>query len=211
MRLNKMVTLMSNQTIDGVPRAWLEEYESLADLTSGDAQRLRALLDAPAETVAGHHPACRAVDDYKAGECSHSCKPASQPQGVPVAWTEVDVLDFMSVALRHAEYSGLSPSDILDGLRYMAEKGKPAYTAALPAPVAVALSDPGPDQQVEARAKEIYEGWSYNPGFAPWVDGGNSIMQSKARDLARRELAPVAAAQTCCGSCPGGCVYGLKA
>jgi hypothetical protein len=39
----------------------------------------------PAETVAGHHPACRAVDDYKPGECSHGCKPATQPQGEPVA------------------------------------------------------------------------------------------------------------------------------
>ncbi|KWV72127.1 hypothetical protein [Pseudomonas fluorescens] len=57
---------------------------------------------------------------------------------VPLAWTEADVLDFMSVALRHAEYSGLSPSDILDGLRYMAEKGKPAfYRAEQPAPSAV--------------------------------------------------------------------------
>ncbi|MBP6954502.1 MAG: hypothetical protein KBC45_08775 [Pseudomonas sp.] len=42
--------MTTNQTIDGVPRAWLEEYESLADLASGDAQRLRALLDAPADT-----------------------------------------------------------------------------------------------------------------------------------------------------------------
>lgn len=63
------------------------------------------------------------------------------PQGEPVAWTEVDVLDFMSVALRHAEYSGLAPSDILEGLRYMAEKGKPAfYRSEQPAPVAVVMS-----------------------------------------------------------------------
>ena len=47
----------------------------------------------------------------------------------PVAWTESDVLDFLSVALRHAECSGLAPSDILDGLRYMAEKGRPAHHA----------------------------------------------------------------------------------
>ncbi|MEE4652787.1 hypothetical protein V2L06_20390 [Pseudomonas alliivorans] len=55
-------------------------------------------------------------------------QPADQ-QGEPVAWTESDVLDFLSVALRHADYSGLAPTDILDGLRYMAEKGKPAYHA----------------------------------------------------------------------------------
>lgn len=31
---------------------------------------------APAvEAVAGHHPSCRAVDDYKPGDCSHGCAP----------------------------------------------------------------------------------------------------------------------------------------
>lgn len=61
----------------------------------------------------------------------------ANPQGEPVAWTEVDVLDFMSVALRHAEYSGLAPSDILEGLRYMMEKGRPEHYSDQPAPVAV--------------------------------------------------------------------------
>lgn len=36
------------------------------------------------ETIAGHHLACRAVNDYKPGECSHNCNPAAQPKGVPV-------------------------------------------------------------------------------------------------------------------------------
>jgi len=40
----------------------------------------------PAETVAGHHSACRAVDDYKPDDCSHGCKPATQPQGEPVEY-----------------------------------------------------------------------------------------------------------------------------
>lgn len=91
--------MTTNQTIDGVPRELAERFAQYAE--SGKVaepsmiEELRALLDAP-----------------------------EQPKAEPVAWTEVDVLDFMSVALRHAEYSGLSPSDILDGLRYMAEKGK---------------------------------------------------------------------------------------
>lgn len=83
-------------------------------------------------------------------------------QGEPVVWTEVDVLDFMSVALRHAEYSGLAPSDILDGLRYMAEKGKPAfYRAEQPAPVAVVLPKRrtfDPLDFVEKRASA--DGWN---------------------------------------------------
>lgn len=56
------------------------------------------------------------------------------PQGdaQPVAWlykpwTESQVLDFISCALRHAEWSGLATSDINDGLRYMAGKGQPAF------------------------------------------------------------------------------------
>lgn len=59
------------------------EYMMAHDPT---ARELRALLDAKPETVAGHHPACRAVDDYKPGDCSHGCKPPAQPQGEPVAW-----------------------------------------------------------------------------------------------------------------------------
>lgn len=58
------------------------EYMMAQDPTTRD---LRALLVAKPETVAGHHPACRAVDDYKPGDCSHNCKPAAQPKGEPVA------------------------------------------------------------------------------------------------------------------------------
>ncbi|WP_448675826.1 hypothetical protein MOQ67_05145 [Pseudomonas sp. LY-1] len=64
------------------------EYMMAQDPTTRD---LRALLVAKPETVAGHHPACRAVDDYKPGDCSHSCKPASQPQGEPVTIEAVAV------------------------------------------------------------------------------------------------------------------------
>ncbi|HJH21647.1 MAG TPA: hypothetical protein K8W20_23440 [Pseudomonas lactis] len=71
--------MTTNQTIDGVPRDDLELVLLHGHSTHESDQawdRLRALLDAKPETVAGHHPACRAVDDYKPGECSHSCKPA---------------------------------------------------------------------------------------------------------------------------------------
>lgn len=85
------------------------EYMMAQDPTTRD---LRALLVAKPETVAGHHPACRAVDDYKPGECSHSCKtpsgaacpgdgvgpckkcPAVQPQPDPVLCKFYDVTDW---------------------------------------------------------------------------------------------------------------------
>ncbi|MBK3470500.1 hypothetical protein JJD61_07365 [Pseudomonas carnis] len=250
--------MTTNQTIDGVPRAWLEEYESLADLTSGDAQRLRALLDAPAKlpVIDAHNERLIASLRNRVTELE-----AAPPQGEPVAYLDIGAGGYVDLgtdqpieALEKLPYgrhtlgiigtygadgwkSSVKPPASEDESRpvayaVFADNGNirlwsrslgvvemisgsglnpvPLY-AEQPAPVAASLYDPGPDQQVEARAKEIYEGWSYNPGFATWVDGGNSIMQSKARDLARRELAPVAAAQTCCGSCPGGCVYGLKA
>jgi hypothetical protein len=39
---------------------------------------------------------------------------------------------------------------------------------------------------LEAEARVIYESWSGQPGFVPWVDGGNSTMQGEARGEARR-------------------------
>lgn len=47
-------------------------------------------------------------------------------------WTDVQVLDFLSVALRHVVVEGdLQFSDINDAMRYMAEKGQPAFCKAL--------------------------------------------------------------------------------
>ncbi|MBW1249880.1 hypothetical protein I7860_24705 [Pseudomonas tolaasii] len=81
---------MSNERTISVKSSVLEKALRDAGLvrfhTDSHVAELRALLDAPAETLTGHHPACRAVDDYKPGECSHSCKPAAKPQGEPVAW-----------------------------------------------------------------------------------------------------------------------------
>ncbi|MEO4015522.1 MULTISPECIES: hypothetical protein [Pseudomonas] len=44
------------------------------------------------------------------------------------------------------------------------------------------------EPSIEAEARVIYESWSAQPGFRPWVDGGNSAMQDKARVEARRGL-----------------------
>ena len=41
---------------------------------------------------------------------------------------------------------------------------------------------------IEARARLIYDGWCDQPGWVPWVPGGNSIKQDDARRLARSEI-----------------------
>jgi len=78
--------MTNNPTIDGVSlelRLLLNSSVNGTEQEQGRARNeLRALLDAPLETVNGHHPACRAVDDYKPGECSHSCAPAVERQPI---------------------------------------------------------------------------------------------------------------------------------
>ena len=116
---------MSNQTIDGVPRKWLEEYEVLADLTSGDAQKLRGLLDAPAP-IGQAKPvqedlkrAWQAGYDtgYYAKSPAHE-RPAAQPQGEPVACMPVercyDVRAKMIIAFNHARQNGGDLDDAFD-------------------------------------------------------------------------------------------------
>ncbi|MCX2689899.1 hypothetical protein OO256_05315 [Pseudomonas sp. DCB_CB] len=56
---------------------------------------------------------------------------APQMVAVYTPWTDAQVLDFLSVALRHVVVEGdLQFSDINDALRYMAEKGQPAFCKA---------------------------------------------------------------------------------
>lgn len=65
----------------------------------------------------------------------------------------------------------------LDGIRFAALKAK---------------IEPQPKQEyavaleLESKARAIYESWSAQSGFVPWVAGGNSDMQDKARAQARR-------------------------
>lgn len=41
---------------------------------------------------------------------------------------------------------------------------------------------------VESRAKEIYLTWAALDSYVPWVDGGNSLQQDRARRQAYTEL-----------------------
>ena len=43
-----------------------------------------------------------------------------------------------------------------------------------------------PPEGLEGAAEDIYNHWQFSfTGKVPWVPGGNSLMQEKARDLAR--------------------------
>ena len=208
--------MTTNQTIDGVPRALLEVFAGPRNNTPEQMRKamdeLRALLDAPAQCDHEFEsPALSSMPDYCA-KCAID-KPAAmpqdetpdddkshprfiagytaglhdyklgQPQGEPVAIERLSIQMLKGGLFRYDS----DPEGPL--VRYQDHAEQVKLYASQPAPVAVVLPPPGPDPQVEARAKEIYEGWSYNPGFIPWVDGGNSSMQDKARDRARRELA----------------------
>ncbi|VVM52299.1 hypothetical protein PS663_00852 [Pseudomonas fluorescens] len=135
--------MTTNQTIDGVPRAWLEEYEALADLSSGTAQMLRALLDAPAEPkptglsqgwnltrkhdgfVVGHQsvaypPGRKAIEraERDGYVWVPFLVPAAQPQGVQMACMPVercyDVRAKMIIAFNEAKTAGGDLDDALD-------------------------------------------------------------------------------------------------
>lgn len=75
--------MTTNQTIDGVPREWLENYAGLLDEhhMAADANKVHALLDAPVE--------CRCKrygKDNPHWPCPVHPVIAAQPQGEPVAW-----------------------------------------------------------------------------------------------------------------------------
>lgn len=48
--------------------------------------------------------------------------------------------------------------------------------------------DDNSSDELESKALAIYEGWSNEPGYKPWVAGGNSLMQDRARAIARHLL-----------------------
>ena len=56
-----------------------------------------------------------------------------------------------------------------------------------------------PDDVIEKRAEAIYATWSYDPAFVPWTPHGNSLMQDKAHQQARLELADALSALEAAG------------
>jgi hypothetical protein len=64
--------------------------------------------------------------------------------------------------------------------------GDPAGDFAEVAPATTAAAER--EEAIEAKAREIYEGWKTLPGWMPWVEGGNSDKQREARQLAAAAL-----------------------
>lgn len=161
--------MTTNQTIDGVPREWIEEYEALADLTSGDAQKLRALLDAPACKTCGDSG--YVVEPFSIRENTvecPTCKPAAQPQGEP--WrTEVSqfLTDAMTAAgmVRH----GKKDKKFAERLADACVRVRFAWLAEQPAPVAVVLAEArewlGDGKNSDGLARE-----HWTPEYAALID-----------------------------------------
>ena len=57
-------------------------------------------------------------------------------------------------------------------------------TPTLPVQPAAKAQD-AKDAANEAAAKALYKTWHSLPGYVPWQDGGNSLMQDEARKLVR--------------------------
>ena len=230
--------MTTNQTIDGVPRDDLELVLLHGHSTHEPDQawdRLRALLDGSDQCAhEWESPALSSMPDYCA-KCSID-RPAAQPQ---VEHTAVGFLERMlkgSGDDRLAAWQG-EMAMVLDhiaenkppavpvihitpevfamlrgerkmmagGLTYSQSKPVGNWTVPLyaeqPAPVAVVLSD---EQILEAMRKDIYEadgGYVFDTEPQAVIAAGRAVLAL---------IAPVAIAQTCCGSCPAGCVIGAK-
>lgn len=64
------------------------------------------------------------------------------------------------------------------------------------------------DDEAPSGYMEGDDDWSSNnPGAVTWLADNHDAIRAK---LYAEQPAPVVAAPSCCGSCPGGCVYGLN-
>lgn len=113
----------SDRSMNAVAVRALKEYLS-------GRLRKKALLDALERAT---------VDESRVNQISLEGKSVNQRQNepqnipgiIPANWTDKQVLDFCSVALRHVVVEGdLKFSDITDALQYMADKGEPAFVRA---------------------------------------------------------------------------------
>lgn len=193
--------MTTNQTIDGVPRKSLEQALKLAAVfdDGGDG--------ADAESARGVVWILRALLDKEVSGDSR----APQPQGEPVAWLAQAIGKGGEVYRNKASTNEPTMRDIeiawgqgvIDRFTIVI---KPLY-AEQPAPVVCCSFCDAADQEGNP--------WS---GHSESVDGKLVYRVMGCKDhkhlvdaLMGVELEQVTVSPTCCGSCPGGCIYGLKA
>ena len=121
--------------------------------------------------------------------CVGCCKPAAQTHGEPVAYRigvngEWFYGDKLSCIRERVEYESTFTKEDFEEAGVVTPE--PLYTEQ-PAPVAVVMPGHRPiPAGIESLAKQVYQSWESQPGFIPWVDGGNSTKQDEARQIASR-------------------------
>lgn len=156
--------------------------------------------------------------------------PAAQPQGEPVAYLDIGAGGYVDLgtdqpieALEKLPYGrhalGIIGTYGADGWK---SSVKPPASEEESRPVAYAVFADNGSIRLWSRSLAVVEmisGSGLNPvplyaeQPAPDIKLHVNVSNVKVTVNAdgRYSIDPVAAAQTCCGSCPGGCVYGLKA
>lgn len=181
--------MTTNQTIGGVPRELAESIVRMlqAGGARDTAEQLRALLDV---SLTDEGECCHEFVPFQPDctKCGIPYKPAAQPQDEPVAWMdprspEMHATISNEVKQHNLKFGG-APSAAVNGYSI------PLY-AEQPAPVAVVSGGRQAGKshlaaQLESLAKQVYQSWESQPGFVPWVDGGNSTKQDEARQIASR-------------------------
>jgi len=191
--------MTTNQTIDGVPRELLERiagkqsqtphWDALDEDRISATAELRALLDAPA---------AENIIDIDAVCWSEILRAASESSWMPLEYMRNDWVDDVCRFLREGLPAQPQGEPVAYRCRHSATEpwffsDKPGYWewqalyAEQPAPVAVVMTGRRPiPAGIESLAKQVYQSWESQPGFIPWVEGGNSLKQDEARQIASR-------------------------
>jgi len=118
-----------------------------------------------------------------------------QPQGEPVAIVVEQTHNYGSYLVFGSSIPGVQqPVPVIERKAHLLDQSLPTGTklyAEQPAPVAVLSGGQRAGKAhlaglLESLAKQVYQSWESQPGFAPWVDGGNSLKQDEARQIASR-------------------------
>ncbi|SDS68590.1 hypothetical protein [Pseudomonas trivialis] len=142
--------MTTNQTIDGVPREWVENYAGLLEEhhMTKDAKKVRALLDAPDEKFnpmgwaidhsAGRpilvHNNCSVIEAEQAYGLLELIKTAAQTQGEPVVRHPDAIIEgvMTSVGITHAIYASTVSLKHGEQVRLYAERPAPFQSRVQP-------------------------------------------------------------------------------